>query len=217
MSSKKNSKLENGVYFGNYYDKYSSKNVVFKILMSNFENRLFKNIEFVNPKIIHEVGCGEGYWIRKLSRKGFNITGSDFSSKSIDYAIEMAVKEGLKSNLFNVSDIYNINNCKFENDLVLCCEVLEHLEYPEMALEKLQLFVNDFVIFSVPKEPLWRFLNVMRFSYLRNWGNTPGHLNHWSTSNFITLVSKYFEVVNVYTPLPWTMVLCKNVKNKFDR
>ncbi len=40
-------------------------------------------------------------------------------------------------------------------------------------------------------------------------GNTPGHLQHWSRAGFLRLVADYFEVVEVRTPLPWTMALCR--------
>ena len=36
------------------------------------------------------------------------------------------------------------------------------------------------LLVSVPREPLWRALNVARGAYLRELGNTPGHVNHWS-------------------------------------
>jgi hypothetical protein len=62
---------------------------------------------------------------------------------------------------------------------------------------------------SVPREPLWRALNLARLSYVGALGNTPGHLNHWSKGAFLEFLTGSVEVVEVRSPLPWTMALCR--------
>ena len=52
-------------------------------------------------------------------------------------------------------------------------------------------------------------LNMARGEYLRNLGNTPGHIQHWSSASFLELLRKTVKVVEVRKPLPWTMVLCR--------
>ena len=59
------------------------------------------------------------------------------------------------------------------------------------------------------REPLWRALNVLRGAYVRELGNTPGHLNHWSKRSFVELLSRHGEVVEVRAPFPWTMLLVR--------
>jgi len=61
----------------------------------------------------------------------------------------------------------------------------------------------------VPREPIWRALNLARGKYVRDLGNTPGHLGHWSRRGFLELLGGRLEVVAVRTPLPWTMALCR--------
>ena len=63
------------------------------------------------------------------------------------------------------------------------------------------------LLVSVPHEPLWRALNVARGAYLRELGNTPGHLNHWTRRGFVTLLARHGEVVEIRSPFPWTMLL----------
>jgi hypothetical protein len=65
------------------------------------------------------------------------------------------------------------------------------------------------LIVSVPREPLWRALNVARGAYLRELGNTPGHLNHWSRGAFVGLLGGYGQVVEIRSPFPWTMLLVR--------
>jgi hypothetical protein len=62
------------------------------------------------------------------------------------------------------------------------------------------------VVLSVPSEPVWRIGNMARGRYLRQWGNTPGHVNHWGKRGFVRAVSRHFEVEDVASPLPWTML-----------
>jgi hypothetical protein len=65
------------------------------------------------------------------------------------------------------------------------------------------------LLVSVPREPLWRGLNMARGAYLRDLGNTPGHLNHWSRRGFVALLSRHGEVREVRSPFPWTMLLVR--------
>jgi hypothetical protein len=65
------------------------------------------------------------------------------------------------------------------------------------------------LLVSVPREPLWRVLNVARGAYLRELGNTPGHVNHWSRHGFVRLLERHGEVVEARSPFPWTMVLVR--------
>jgi len=46
-----------------------------------------------------------------------------------------------------------------------------------------------------------------RGAYLRDLGNTPGHLNHWSKRSFVQLLSRHGQVVEARSPFPWTMLL----------
>jgi 2-polyprenyl-3-methyl-5-hydroxy-6-metoxy-1,4-benzoquinol methylase len=108
---------------------------------------------------------------------------------------------------FFVGSIYDIPK-KEKYDLVVCSEVLEHLEKPEDALEQLKKVGKKYVICSVPREPIWRILNMARGKYWKDLGNTPGHINHWSQRSFIKFLKKNgCKVLDVKSPLPWTVVL----------
>jgi hypothetical protein len=65
------------------------------------------------------------------------------------------------------------------------------------------------LIVSVPHEPLWRILNVARGAYLRELGNTPGHINHWSRAGLQRMLARHGEVLEVRSPFPWTMLLVR--------
>jgi hypothetical protein len=88
-------------------------------------------------------------------------------------------------------------------------EVLEHLDEPEAMLEDLTALTAGHVLLSVPREPIFRGMNLLRFKNVRDLGNDPEHVNHWSSRAFGDLVDRYFEVVASARPLPWTMVLAR--------
>jgi len=110
---------------------------------------------------------------------------------------------------FTRESIYELPRPAASVDTVVCLEVLEHLGDPEAGLRELARVTQRHVILSVPREPLWRLLNMARGAYLRDWGNTPGHLSHWSRKGFLRWASTVFDVVAVRCPIPWTIVLAK--------
>lgn len=190
---------------GNVYPKYSTKNPFARYLVDHYLEALDELVEAVDPDSIHEVGCGEGFIISRFVRNGRTLTGSDFSSKTIEEARRNGPHPSIT---LKVASIYALA-AEDSASLVLCCEVLEHLESPAEALANLAAIADPYLIASVPREPIWRVLNALRGSYLGSLGNTPGHLQHWSKRGFLDLLRTRFEVLAVKAPLPWTMALCR--------
>lgn len=200
---------EGGVVVGNLYDKYHSRNPLVHCAMHRFEVALSDFVAKAAPRTIHEVGCGEGYWALRWSREGLAVRGTDVSHGVIQLARENAAELGLDPDIFAVRSIYDLQPSEDSADLIVCCEVLEHLEFPDRALRSLRRMASKYLILSVPREPVFRVLNIARGSYLSKWGSTPGHIQHWSRRSFIQLVERSFEIVAVRLPIPWTMVLCR--------
>lgn len=200
---------EDGIVVGNTYDKYNSGNPIVRWMMQGFARNLSELVTKASPQSIHEVGCGEGYWTLKWDKEGITAKGSDFSNQVIEIAKLNARKQGGDDKIFKVGSIYDLHPTTDSADLLVCCEVLEHLEDPEEGLRALQKTVSKHLIVSVPREPIWCILNMARGKYLANFGNTPGHIQHWTSAGFVKLISQYFDVVEVRKPFPWTMLLCR--------
>ena len=109
----------------------------------------------------------------------------------------------------NVGSVYDLQYEADSFDLVVCMEVLEHLERPEAALEELCRVSRRWLLLSVPREPLWRCLNMARLKYLSELGNTPAHIQHWGSRAFREFVSQRAQLECVRTPIPWTQVLAR--------
>lgn len=188
---------------GNYYDKYGSNNRIVVKLMNGFFSALDECLKSIKFNNVVEAGCGEGK-ITNYICKNFNcnIEGFDIGEEAINKA-----KASFKNLKFEVKSIYDLEYKENSFDLVVCCEVLEHLDQYERALDELIRISNKYVLVSVPREPVWRVLNLVRFKYVGNLGNTPGHINHWSKKKFINLLNGYGNIKKIKSPLPWTMIL----------
>ena len=188
---------------GNVYDKYHTSNPIARWLMDEFLETIGGFYDQVRPKRVLEVGCGEGHLLARLIRRREpkEALGTDVSAEIIDQA--RAAHDDLS---FEVADVSDLPYADDAFDLVIACEVLEHLDRPEAALENIARVAATDVIVSVPREPIWRVLNMMRGRYLTDLGNTPGHVQHFSRRAIVERVDRYLDVVEVATPLPWTAI-----------
>jgi SAM-dependent methyltransferase len=193
---------------GNVYDKYATRNPIERRLVAGFLDDLAALVERTGAREAHEVGCGEGELTLRLARSGLEARGSDVSPEVIAEAIRRADAAGLGVP-FKAAGIGELEPGADAAELVVCCEVLEHVDDPVGALERLRSLARPWLIVSVPREPLWRGLNLARLSYVGALGNTPGHLNHWSKRAFLRFLSERLDVVETRSPLPWTMALCR--------
>lgn len=193
---------------GNYYDKYNTKNPVARWLMDGFLQSFDALTVQSGVKNAYEVGCGEGHLSMRLADRGWRVRGSDLEPVSVDQANAQCSERGL-SPLFEAKSLFDLTTDEASADLVVCCEVLEHVPDTQKALAVLKSLASPYLLVSVPREPLWRVLNMARGKYWGALGNTPGHIQHWSSGDFIGMLENSFRIVEVRRPLPWTMVLCR--------
>ena len=193
---------------GNIYDKYGTSNPVARRLMAGFMGQLDELVDRTGAAEAHEVGCGEGELAIRLARRGIRMRGTDAFPQVLEEARRRASATEVEID-FEAAPVEELAPGRHAAELIVCCEVLEHLEDPERALDVLASLARPWLIASVPREPLFRALNLARGSWVSDLGNTPGHLNHWSKREFVRFLTRRFEVVEVRSPTPWSMVLCR--------
>jgi len=199
---------DSGVVTGNTYDKYGSSNPVVRRLMGGFERSLDELLALAAPQSLLDVGCGEGVLVHRWAQQldGRRVIGIDLEEPSI----QAGWAEHQAPNLeYRVMEAANLPFADGEFDLASAIEVLEHVPDPEHTLGEMARCAARHLLVSVPREPLWRMLNMARGAYWSTLGNTPGHLNHWSRGSFVKLLSRHGEVVEVRSPFPWTMLLVR--------
>ena len=196
-----------GTVTGNTYDKYGSGNPVVRRLMAGFERTLDELFAQAAPRSILDVGCGEGVltykWAQRLGDG--RVVGLDLA----DPALEAEWAKRRAPNLeYRVMKAESLAFADGEFTLAAAIEVLEHVPDPEHTVaEMARVARGGHLLVSVPREPLWRVLNVARGAYVKDLGNTP--VNHWSKRSFVALLSRHGEVVRARSPFPWTMLLVR--------
>jgi 2-polyprenyl-3-methyl-5-hydroxy-6-metoxy-1,4-benzoquinol methylase len=192
---------------GNTYDKYGSSNPLVRRLMAGFERTLDELFTVAAPRSVLDVGCGEGVlterWARQLGDA--RVVGIDLHDHKLAAEWRRRTHSGLEFLTVNVDRGLPFDDGEF--DLVGAIEVLEHVADPERVVTEMARVANSYLLVSVPHEPLWRALNVARGAYLRELGNTPGHVNHWSKRAFVGMLSRHGRVSELRSPFPWTMLL----------
>lgn len=83
------------------------------------------------------------------------------------------------------------------------------MEEPEKALREVLRISRKYILVSVPNEPIWRVLNMARGKYLKYFGNTPGHIQHWTPWTFRNFIARHANIIAVKHPFPWTMILAE--------
>jgi ubiquinone/menaquinone biosynthesis C-methylase UbiE len=205
---------------GNHFDKYRSTNPIHRRLMRGFFDALdplFRRAlatQTTHPIRILEIGCGPGDLAARLLAPSVDLpsieyTGIDLGPDEIAAARERVPGRNGLSVAFRVADAQALPFDAAFFDLILACEVLEHLPDPAAAIREIQRVCSPggHIIVSVPWEPVWRVLNMARGAYLRDLGNTPGHIQHFSRRAIRDLVASRWSILAERHPFPWTMLM----------
>jgi ubiquinone/menaquinone biosynthesis C-methylase UbiE len=198
-----------GTVTGNTYDKYNTTNPVAKRLQAGFERNLTELFAKSAPGSLLDVGCGEAQhthkWALELG-EAVRVVGIDLE----DATLQEFWKERTAPNLeYKILKAENMPFQDNEFEVATAIEVLEHVPDPAHTIAEMARVASKYLLVSVPREPIWRFVNVARGAYIKQLGNTPGHLNHWSKRQFVKELSKVGVVEEARSPFPWTMLLVR--------
>lgn len=199
---------QSGVVTGNTFDKYGSTNPVVRRLMGGFERTLAELFAQAAPSSLLDVGCGEGVLIHEWAEQiaPARVVGIDLEEPSIQAGWALRQAPNLEYRIMKAETLLFADD---EFDTVTAIEVLEHVPDPVHTVAEMARVAQDHLLVSVPREPLWRGLNLARGAYVSEFGNTPGHVNHWSKRSFAELLGRHGEVVEARSPFPWTMLLVR--------
>ncbi|MBI2621822.1 MAG: class I SAM-dependent methyltransferase [Candidatus Levybacteria bacterium] len=192
------------------YHKHTTKNPVGKLFLNNFLNSVVKTIRPLNINSVLDVGCGEGFTLARLQKEkiGKEYEGIEYDGEAIELGKKLYPRLTIKK-----GDIYKLPYKDNFFDLVVCTEVLEHLENPKKAYKELIRVSHKYILLSVPNEPFFTWQRLARFQNILEFGAHPEHIQHWTAGAFSKFVKvRGVKLVNRKFPIPWTMVVVKKVK-----
>lgn len=192
------------------YTKHSDTSPTRRKEIGNFYSTLSSMCTRLRIKKVLDAGCGEGFTLDKLRKEkiGLEFVGVDNSAIAINLG-----KKLFPSFILKVDDIYNLSFDDSSQDLVLCTEVLEHLKEPERAINELIRVSKKYVVLSVPNEPFFSFRNLLKGKHIKRLGNTPGHINWWTSHAFERLVQNLgLKIIKIEHPFPFTLLLAEKIK-----
>jgi 2-polyprenyl-3-methyl-5-hydroxy-6-metoxy-1,4-benzoquinol methylase len=194
---------------GNLYDKYGSPNPLVRHIMRGFSTTLDELLTRAAPRSLLDFGCGEGVLVQQWAARmpDARVVGVDLEDSKLQAEWERRHAPNLEYRMVRAGEQLPFADREF--DLVTAIEVLEHVEDPAGTLSEMARCAKRHLLLSVPRDPVWRGLNLVRGAYVRRLGNTPGHLNHWSKRAFVALLGEHGEVIEARSPFPWTMLLVR--------
>jgi 2-polyprenyl-3-methyl-5-hydroxy-6-metoxy-1,4-benzoquinol methylase len=187
-------------------EKHTTQNPVNRFFLNNFRNLLLEQIKQLKPDSILDVGAGEGFTLEALRKQKLakKLEGIEYMDDAITLGKKMHPQVTIKK-----GNIYELPYKPNSFDVVICTEVLEHLDEPNKALEELKRVTKKYIILSVPNEPLFTIQRILRGKNVLKLGAHPEHIQHWSSGAFEKFVSSQLQIIDSKTPLPWTMITAK--------
>ncbi len=189
------------------YNKYMSKNLLVRRATLRYLRDVDSLVGSVDVSTVLDAGCGEGFVACNFGDK--RLIGMDISLDPLKVARHKSHDLSLTR-----GDVYGIPFRDESFDMVMMCEVLEHLEAPEKALAEAGRVSKRYCLFSVPREPYFSLANLARGKNVTRFGNDEEHVRHWTMRGFVEYISGSFDVLEVRCPFPWTVMLCEKRKTK---
>jgi 2-polyprenyl-3-methyl-5-hydroxy-6-metoxy-1,4-benzoquinol methylase len=194
------------------YKKHTHKNPIQRLLLWNFFRHLVSLTAAKKVDSILDVGCGEGFTLNRLKEQGIGKQLEGLESSKDAIALGKKTYPDIK---IVQGSIYQLPYKDNSFDLVLCTEVLEHLEKPQDALKELVRVSKQYLVISVPNEPFFMLAQLVRGKNWSRFGNDIEHINHWTMFGFPKFVKKNagtkVQILAKRFPFAWTMLLLEKV------
>lgn len=150
----------------NWWDK---KNICQPLhIINNIRfNYIKSKINILNKNIL-DLGCGGGILTEKLAQHGAKITALDKSKELIKIAKSRLIFSSTEINYLNMDIINFLKKCKTKFDIIICMELLEHIENIEnkhtiINLSKNILNKNGVIIISSLNKNILTYIKIILF------------------------------------------------------
>ena len=154
-----------------------------------------------------DFGCGEGFILDMMAERDVSFQSYEGVDLRPDALAE--ARRRWPSTRFVEANLFDAAFDQERYHTVMALEVLEHLFEPVKVLKRLVSLADEYLLLTVPNEPWFQLMNLVRGRDLIRLGNHPEHINHWNKETFADFVSPYAEVVSVTTRFPFVILLAK--------
>jgi 2-polyprenyl-3-methyl-5-hydroxy-6-metoxy-1,4-benzoquinol methylase len=195
-------------YFDSFQTpKYRAKNPLQRFLIRRFMGGLTELFDATQPSSsVLEIGCGEGFVAGWLSQRQ---QGDTYVAVDLDADDIANLRAKFPSVEAHQGSIYELGFLDRDFDVVVCAEVLEHLDDPAAALQQMLEKNPKWLVLSVPHEPWFCLSNFLRGKNISRFGNDPEHVNLWGRRGFRSVIDPFLSVERHETSYPWQMVLAR--------
>ena len=187
--------------------KYSNPNPIQRLVLDRFFHVVAEEVRAIAPRRTLDFGTGEGFLLERLERLGVrfpSLLGVDLRDDALAEA-----RRRCPGYDFRHQDLLAWEPAPEPFDLTIASEVLEHLPQPERFLECLAGMTCGHLLLTVPWEPWFSLMNLLRGRDLMRLGNHPEHVNQWTGRSFRRLVEPYVEIERFRTVFPFLIVVAR--------
>jgi len=145
-------------------------------------------------KHVLDIGCRDGALTRYFA-EGNTVVGADIDSEALARA---HASLGIETRQVDLNGEWGIEPQSF--DTVVAAEILEHLYYPSIVIEKVARVLKPGGIFTGTVPNAFSLINRFRYLAKRKKGTPledPTHINHFTVREFRSLLEKEFTDVKV--------------------
>lgn len=158
---------------------------------------MFKSTPFKSKKFL-EVGCGLGYFSQKALSKKAQVTGVDVGKNLISIC-----KKKMPKGKFVLASALDLPFKDNSFDIVLCTEVIEHVEYPEKAINELIRVTKPKgkILITTPNKLFKPFFSLLSIIGVRPYHGNENWIYPWRLKSLLlakntrVLREKYFNFV----------------------
>jgi len=202
-------KIQEGEYFekGNYHRILNKNWPYYPIYIAKMEFIRNYLLNFDKNKKILDAGCGEGILVEEFRNKGYDIIGLDLT---------------YESNFVIKADITNTDLVSNSFNLILCLDVIEHLNFDEQEKAIMEIFRilknKGILLISIPN--LAHFASRLSFlltGELLRTSNITRHKGDRPIKEYIRLLKKYFHIIErkgIFPTFPISSILTYKFPSK---
>jgi len=172
--------------------------------------------------LILDAGCGEGWLLLDMNAQGI---GLDINRENIRKANKAKKKRMLNNLHFIVADICHIPLLAYEIfDVIICCDVLEHVKESELAISELSLYLKKegkfLITTSNSLNPIMlldkmlpaKISNIILRALGENYYSRTGRYNPYNLQQTLNKYKLYGSNILMFASPPFAFLFSRRVK-----